>query len=80
MRIVTWNINSVRLRAELIERIATWLHPDVICLQETKSPDEHFPREAFAALGLYAIIAMAGMKAYNGVAIASRLPLAAMRS
>jgi len=79
MRIVTWNINSVRLRADLIERVAAWLHPDVICLQETKSPDEHFPREAFARSG-YAHVAMAGMKAYNGVAIASRLPIAAVRS
>ncbi len=51
MRIVTWNINSVRLRAGLFERLSQWLHPDVICLQETKSPDEFFPRDAFAALG-----------------------------
>jgi exodeoxyribonuclease-3 len=79
MRVVTWNINSVRLRADLIERVATWLHPDVICLQETKSPDEHFPREAFARSG-YAHLAIAGMKGYNGVAIASRLPIGAVRT
>src|SRR5579863_1986978 len=79
MRIVTWNINSVRLRAELIERVDTWLHPDVICLQETKSPDEFFPRAAFERLG-YKHIAIAGMKAYNGVAIASKSPLRAVRS
>jgi len=79
MRIVTWNINSVRLRAELIGRVAEWLHPDVICLQETKSPDEHFPREAFARFG-YTHLAISGMKAYNGVAIASRLPLKAVRN
>ncbi len=79
MRIVTWNINSVRLRRDLIERVATWLHPDVICLQETKSPDEHFPREAFERSG-YKHIAMAGMKGYNGVAIASRLPITAERN
>ena len=78
MRIVTWNINSVRLRADLIERIAQWLHPDVICLQETKSPDEFFPRDAFARSG-YVHLALAGQKAYNGVAIASRLPLKAVR-
>jgi exodeoxyribonuclease-3 len=79
MRIVTWNINSVRLRAELFERLSQWLHPDVICLQETKSPDEFFPRDAFAALG-YKHLALAGMKAYNGVAIASKFPLKAIRS
>ena len=79
MRIVTWNINSVRLRADLVERVAQWLHPDVICLQETKSPDEFFPREAFARFG-YTHLAIAGMKAYNGVAIASRLPIKAVRS
>lgn len=79
MRIVTWNINSVRLRADLVERVAQWLHPDVICLQETKSPDEFFPREAFARFG-YSHLAIAGMKAYNGVAIASRFPLKAVRT
>jgi len=79
MRIVTWNINSVRLRADLVERVAQWLHPDVICLQETKSPDEFFPREAFERFG-YTHLAISGMKGYNGVAIASRYPLTAVRN
>ena len=50
------------------------LDPDVICLQETKVPDELFPDAAPAAIG-YPHVARRGMKGYNGVAILSRLPL-----
>ncbi len=74
MRIVTWNINSLRFRLQLLERMAAALSPDVICLQETKVPDELFPAGLGAALG-YAHVAHRGMKAYNGVAVLSRLPL-----
>lgn len=74
MRIVTWNINSVRLRLPLIERLAREIEPDVLCLQETKASDEAFPHEALAALG-FAHRVTRGMKNYNGVAILSRLPL-----
>jgi exodeoxyribonuclease-3 len=73
MRIVTWNINSVRLRIGLIERLIDEEKPDVICLQETKTVDETFPREAFAVKG-YTHQHIRGMKSYNGVAILSRLP------
>lgn len=73
MRIVTWNINSVRLRAGLLQTLKDALNPDVICLQETKCPDEHFPHDAFAALG-YPYVFANGMKSYNGVVIASREP------
>lgn len=75
MRIVTWNINSVRLRLGLVERLIDEYKPDVICLQETKTVDEHFPCLAFAAKG-YKHQHILGMKGYNGVAILSRLPLA----
>ena len=51
LRIVTWNINSVRLRLPLLADLVAALAPDVICLQETKCPDEHFPHEGVAALG-----------------------------
>ncbi len=44
-RIVTWNINSVRLRQMLLKDVVERLDPDVICLQETKCPDELFPLE-----------------------------------
>ena len=74
MRIVTWNINSLRLRLGLLERLALELAPDVICLQETKCPDEFFPEDAPARLG-YPHHVRRGMKSYNGVAILSRLPL-----
>lgn len=74
MRVATWNINSVRLRMGLIERLADEEAPDVICLQETKTIDDTFPRAAFAAKG-YKHQHILGMKSYNGVAIMSRLPL-----
>ena len=74
MRIVTWNINSLRLRLGLLERLTAALDPDVICLQETKVPDALFPDGAPAELG-YPHVARRGMKGYNGVAILSRLPL-----
>ncbi|HZF77714.1 MAG TPA: exodeoxyribonuclease III [Acetobacteraceae bacterium] len=73
LRIATWNINSVRLRLPLLQRLVDALDADVICLQETKCPDEHFPHEGAAALG-YAHRAIRGMKGYNGVAVLSRIP------
>jgi exodeoxyribonuclease-3 len=73
MKIATFNINGIKARtAALLE----WLHeaaPDVVCLQEIKSVDEAFPREAFESLGY--TVETHGMKAFNGVAILSKLPL-----
>ena len=74
LTLATWNINSVRLRLDLVRRFIDETKPDVLCLQETKTPDEHFPREAFAALG-YRDMLVHGMKGYNGVAVLSRLTL-----
>jgi exodeoxyribonuclease III len=76
LRLVTWNINSVRLRIGNVARLLSEWRPDVLCLQETKTPDELFPREAVLALG-YPHMLVHGMKGYNGVAVLSRLPLAA---
>jgi exodeoxyribonuclease-3 len=73
MRILTWNINSVRLRAPLLKKVAKALDPDIICLQETKSPDEFFPLEAVKDMG-YNHAHIHGMKSYNGVAVLSRMP------
>jgi exodeoxyribonuclease-3 len=73
MRIATWNVNSVKAR---LEPALAWLKdaaPDVLCLQETKTIDENFPREAFEALGYNC--AVHGQKSYNGVAILSKRPL-----
>ncbi len=72
MRIVTWNINSVRLRAPLVQRLAAEIAPDVLCLQETKVVDDLFPHDALA--DLYPHRHVRGMKSYNGVAILSRIP------
>jgi exodeoxyribonuclease-3 len=74
MRIVTWNVNSVRLRIAAVARVIERLRPDVLCLQETKAVDELFPTAALRELG-FAHLLVRGMKSYNGVAIASRLPL-----
>ncbi len=74
MRIATWNINSVRLRLPLVLRFLKEHKPDVLCLQETKTPDEHFPSEALAKAG-YKYQHFNGMPGYNGVAILSRLPI-----
>ncbi len=79
MRIVTWNINSVRLRIDLVGKLTKTLEPDVICLQETKVMDELFPTDAIAGFG-YPHQAINGMKAYNGVAILSKLPLKSIES
>ncbi len=78
MRIVTWNINSVRLRQDLVLRLIDEIAPDILCLQETKCPDELFPRQPFEDKG-YRHIALAGMKGYNGVAILSRRPFEAQQ-
>ncbi|MGF1502986.1 MAG: exodeoxyribonuclease III [Paracoccaceae bacterium] len=73
--LATWNINSVRLRVDLVERFLRDEGPEILCLQETKSPVEKIPVERFEALG-YAHLAARGEKGYNGVAILSKLPLA----
>ena len=72
--LATWNINSVRLREGLVAKLLSEEGPDVLCLQECKSPVEKMPTESFAALG-YSHILARGQKGYNGVAIISRLPI-----
>ena len=72
--IATWNINSVRLREELVTRLLREEAPDILCLQEIKSPVEEVPLDGFRALGYNHIVAR-GQKGYNGVAILSRLPI-----
>ncbi len=72
--VATWNINSVRLRLPIVERFLENHRPDSLCLQETKCPNELFPREAFEKLG-YRHIAIHGQKGYHGVATLSRRPI-----
>ncbi len=69
--VATWNINSVRLRIDLVARFLKEQKPDVLCLQETKCPDANFPSGEFKKLG-YEHIALNGQKGYHGVAIVSR--------
>jgi exodeoxyribonuclease-3 len=75
--IATWNINSLRLRQSLLDKLISDLQPDIICLQETKVPDELFPESLAETIG-FPYILKRGMKGYNGVAILSRLPIAAI--
>lgn len=79
LRVVTWNINSVRLRIAQLAQVAAELAPDIVCLQETKVEDQHFPHAAVAELG-FAHRLVRGIKGYNGVAILSRLPLVPLKS
>jgi exodeoxyribonuclease-3 len=64
----------VRLRIGLVARLTEEIRPDVLCLQETKVQDPHFPAAELEAMG-YAHQIINGMKSYNGVAILSRVPL-----
>ena len=73
MLVATWNVNSLRIR---LDRVTAWVakhQPDVLCLQETKCPDEQFPRREVEALGYHT--ACNGEKGLNGVAILTRRPL-----
>src|SRR5205814_8485847 len=73
LTVTTWNINSVRLRIDLVAKFIKAVRPDVLCLQETKCPDDKFPRKRFKRLG-YEHIALNGQKGYHGVVVLSRLP------
>jgi exodeoxyribonuclease-3 len=78
MRIVSWNINSLRKRQD---RLFEWLErfaPDVVCLQETKCTDEQFPVLALQSSGYDS--AYHGEKSYNGVAILSKTKLSEVRA
>jgi exodeoxyribonuclease III len=70
VKITSWNINSLRKRQD---RLFAWLDtakPDIVCLQETKCPDEQFPVLALRSVGYHS--AYHGEKSYNGVAILSK--------
>ena len=71
MKIISWNVNSVRAR---IENILTYIKeskPDILLLQEIKTQEETFPKDAFQSIGYDSYIF--GQKSYNGVAIISKL-------
>lgn len=73
MKICTYNVNSIRARKELL---LGWLereHVDILCLQEIKVEEKNFPTQDLNTLGYQCHIR--GQKAYNGVAICSKLPM-----
>ena len=72
--LATWNVNSVRLREDLVAQMMAQEQPDILCLQECKSPVSLIPMEKFHALG-YRYMVARGQKGYNGVAILSKLPM-----
>lgn len=74
MRIVTWNINSIRLRIDLLGKLILEQSPDIICLQETKTQDDFFPLDKIKDFG-YDHVVFSGEKSYNGVAIISKFPI-----
>lgn len=71
MRLATWNINSIRARADRALAFLERTGVDVLALQETKCKDEQFPREGFEALGYE--VATTGFSQWNGVAIISKV-------
>jgi exodeoxyribonuclease-3 len=75
MKIVSWNVNSLKVRLPHLEEWVKLAEPDVLALQETKLEDAAFPHAAIEALG-YAHRAVSGQKTYNGVALLSRHPIA----
>ncbi|VAX06275.1 Exodeoxyribonuclease III [hydrothermal vent metagenome] len=74
LSIATWNINSVRLRIQQVEKFLNEYQPDVLCLQEIKCQNDQFPAKAFNKLG-YEFHAVKGQKGYHGVATISKIPL-----
>jgi len=76
LKIVSWNINSVRLRARNVAAFVAEETPDVVCLQETKCRDGEFPVKAFEEMGLPHLVVRGQGGGHHGVAIASRHPLA----
>jgi len=74
LKIASWNINSVRARTALVERLILEQQPDILCLQETKVLDSIFPFELFDRHG-YVHRQLNGQRMHHGVAILSRVPL-----
>ena len=73
MKLVSWNVNSLKVR---LEQVQNWLaenQPDVLCLQETKTEDVNFPLSELQQAGYQVVFS--GQKTYNGVAIISKLPV-----
>jgi len=73
IHLASWNVNSLRVR---LEQVLEWLQAskiDILALQETKLTDDLFPVDAFENIGFHVVFS--GQKTYNGMAIASRMPI-----
>ena len=70
MKIISWNVNSVRARIENIKNYIKDSDPDILLLQEIKTQNENFPTDEFKNLGYVSYVF--GQKSYNGVAIISK--------
>lgn len=77
LTVCTWNINSVRIRLDIVKEAVERLKPDVLCLQETKCQDDKFPLAAIRELG-FPHIALNGQKGWHGVATFSKRPFDAV--
>ena len=73
MKIISWNVNSVRARIENILNYIKDSKPDILFLQEIKTQNENFPYERFKDMGYYSYVF--GQKSYNGVAFLSRFKI-----
>jgi len=78
LKLVSWNINSVRLRLPLLRKLVSEINPDIICLQETKVIDDLFPLNDILDLG-FEFIEFSGEKSYNGVCILSKFPVSSVQ-
>ena len=70
MKIISWNVNSVRARIENIKNYIKYSSPDILLLQEIKTQNENFPTNDFNKLGYKSYVY--GQKSYNGVAIITK--------
>ena len=70
MKIISWNVNSVRARINYVKELLQTEKPDFLCLQETKIIDNEFPIKSFTELGYFSYFF--GIPSYNGVAILSK--------
>ena len=76
MKIVSWNVNSIRSRAEFVGQFLDEESPDILCVQELKNTGENIPEDLFSGRGYET--AVYGQKRWNGVLIASKLPMTAV--
>jgi len=73
MKIISWNVNSVRARIENISNYIKETKPDILFLQEIKTEEINFPKSLFKELGYDSYVF--GQKSYNGVAFLSKVKI-----